>query len=51
MFRENLKKAKHKSPKFKKLNADDLSWEEKLEEKNRQKKLKKKRRKNPFYSL
>lgn len=46
MFGENFKKAKHKSPKFKKMYADDLSWEEKQEEKKRHRKLKKNRRKN-----
>ena len=46
MFRESFKKVKHKNPKFKKLYAHDLSWEEKLEEKNRLKKIKKNRRRN-----
>ncbi len=46
MLRENFKKAKHKSPKFKKKYVDDLSWEEKQEEKKLHRGLKKNRRRN-----
>ena len=46
MFRQDLKRAKHKSPKFKELYANDLSWEEKQEEKKHLRKLKKHRRRN-----
>lgn len=36
--RENTRRAKHKSPKFKKIYDEDIEWEDKVEQKNRKKK-------------
>lgn len=46
MSRENTKKKKHKSPKFKEFYDDDVSWEEKFEIQNRNKKRGKKPQRN-----
>ncbi len=47
MTRENSKKPKHKSPKFKESQDEDFSWEDKIDFQNRKKKPGKKfQRKN-----
>lgn len=44
MSKENIKKTKHKSPKFKKRYEQDLSWEEKQEDKKRRNKIKRQKK-------